>query len=656
MGRVRSRIVAPGPSPGDLRAPTAKRDPPGGRSKLNEVSFRARLTSFFLLIVVLPMIAIAVGVIAITDDSRSGKADARLSEGLVAASALYRDDLRASGDVVGAIARDSALQAAARAGDPEAIAAAARRVAQRDGARSFIVRGANGGALVDIGTAPIAAATAVLSSPGGGRAATLEASGTTPRAFVAEVKRRTNLDLALRSGNRDLAGTIDLGSASVPGPGSTGNLSASGADLRAASVALPGPGGYRLTVVGPRGSSSFLSSRPLVVGVLVVFFAIALLLAARLLTALNARIRDMLGAARRIGEGDFSQEVPVEGNDEMASLAREFNKMSDRLAAQIGELRHQRDEIERSVRRIGEAFASGLDRDGLMRIVIEAALSACNAEYGIIAIGGAQGGEFESGSASSELRDASLEGEERASREGALVEYASDGIAVLSSPVAIPGEPARRGGAMSIARDGTPFDAGERDVFAYLLGQMAASIENIALHEAVSEEAVTDDLTGLSNKRRFRELLTKEAARAERFTHDLSLLMLDIDDFKQVNDTYGHLQGDAVLRGVAEAIAGESRGIDEPARYGGEEFVIVLPETDIAGAAEVGERIRERIEELEFPRMDGNGGLGVTASIGVATANGDVKNVETLIAAADAALYEAKAAGKNRVAKAGEPA
>ena len=96
---------------------------------------------------------------------------------------------------------------------------------------------------------------------------------------------------------------------------------------------------------------------------------------------------------------------------------------------------------------------------------------------------------------------------------------------------------------------------------------------------------MTDELTGLSNNRRFRELISKEAARAERFGHELSLIMLDIDDFKQINDTYGHLQGDEVLRMVGRVLHLESRGVDEPARYGGEEFAVALPETGLDGRA-----------------------------------------------------------------------
>jgi diguanylate cyclase (GGDEF)-like protein len=205
-----------------------------------------------------------------------------------------------------------------------------------------------------------------------------------------------------------------------------------------------------------------------------------------------------------------------------------------------------------------------------------------------------------------------------------------------------------RMGAMSIARHGTQFESGQRELFRYLAGQASVSVENVDLHELVSEQAITDGLTGLSNQRRFTELVGKEAARAERFGHGLSLLILDIDDFKQVNDVYGHLQGDEVLRAIGRILLQESRGVDEPARYGGEEFVVALPETGPVGGLEVAERIRRRIESTQIPRVDGSGTISVTASVGVASMPEAALDVTALIAAADAALYRAKRAGKNR--------
>jgi diguanylate cyclase (GGDEF)-like protein len=129
--------------------------------------------------------------------------------------------------------------------------------------------------------------------------------------------------------------------------------------------------------------------------------------------------------------------------------------------------------------------------------------------------------------------------------------------------------------------------------------------------------------------------------------------MLDIDDFKRVNDTYGHLQGDLVLREVALILRESTREIDEPARYGGEEMVVALPQTDLDGAEVIAERVRTAVAALEVLRLDGAGTLRVTVSCGVAASTGGDK--DGLIAAADAALYRAKRAGKNRTVRAEAP-
>jgi diguanylate cyclase (GGDEF)-like protein len=165
------------------------------------------------------------------------------------------------------------------------------------------------------------------------------------------------------------------------------------------------------------------------------------------------------------------------------------------------------------------------------------------------------------------------------------------------------------------------------------------------LHFQVRRQAVTDELTGLANHGRFQELLTAETEQVRRYHHPIGLIMLDIDDFKAVNDTYGHPQGDAVLRQVASVVRQNSRDADSPARYGGEELSLILPHTDLEGAHAIAERIREAVEELPVPRIDGTGFLRITASVGVAAST--VGHKEELIAEADGALYEAKRRGKN---------
>ncbi len=162
--------------------------------------------------------------------------------------------------------------------------------------------------------------------------------------------------------------------------------------------------------------------------------------------------------------------------------------------------------------------------------------------------------------------------------------------------------------------------------------------------------ALTDPLTHTHNRRALIERLTEELERARRYSLALALLIVDLDHFKTVNDSYGHLVGDEVLRGVARMLQREARAVDVVARYGGEEFIVILPETTAEGAVALAERIRERIANT--PPVPGGeyGWLRVTVSIGVATVpSSHANSPEELIALADAALYRAKAEGRNRV-------
>jgi diguanylate cyclase (GGDEF)-like protein len=616
------------------------------------VSFRLRLALFFVLIVVVPIVVVAALVVGISNTSRSAKADARLDGGMQTALAIYRRDVARSTRAARAIAADPQVQAAIAQGDPGAIQSAVNSAASAYGTAAVTLRLPSGAAIEQDLADAIAVARVGLTTAGGARAGSLAAATTTVAAFNRQVHRLTGLDAVVLGRRGTLGGTESVDPAALPGPGSSSDVRAGANDVRATTARLPGAGRLDLSLLGPIPSAGFLSSRPGVAIIVAAFLALALALIVLLLRSLGGQVAQMLTAARRIGGGDFKGEVPVQGNDELAGLAREFNRMSARLSAQVDELRRQRDEIERSVQRIGEAFASGLDRQALLAIVVETALGACNATYGVIALGGRVGAEAEAGKPSAELREALIAAEERATRSGDLAEHAADGAFAIAAPISPLGDGASEVGVMSLGRPGRPFDPAERDVFRYLLGQAAVSIENIALHELVSEQAVTDDLTGLSNKRRFRDVLAKEAARAARFDHPLSLLMLDIDGFKRINDTRGHVQGDEVLWRIARVLQAESRAIDEPARYGGEEFAVALPETGPDGAADVAERIRARIETKAVPATDGGAALRVTASVGVATIPMSASGPDELVRAADEALYEAKRTGKNRVCKA----
>jgi len=168
------------------------------------------------------------------------------------------------------------------------------------------------------------------------------------------------------------------------------------------------------------------------------------------------------------------------------------------------------------------------------------------------------------------------------------------------------------------------------------------------LHRRVAAQAVTDPLTGLWNRRHMAETLEREVLRAARFGHPISLIILDVADFKKINDREGHLQGDLVLEAVGEVVREATRSIDVAARYGGDELAIILVETDREGALIVGERLGDRMRETRVPLREG-GSMGVTISLGVATIPDSAEGLESLVDAADRALLRAKRAGKNQL-------
>lgn len=196
--------------------------------------------------------------------------------------------------------------------------------------------------------------------------------------------------------------------------------------------------------------------------------------------------------------------------------------------------------------------------------------------------------------------------------------------------------------------NGLAYTVEERELLELVAHHVATLFENVELQDSATYEG----LTGLLRREAVLEVLEKEVARVRRYGRPLTIGLADLDHFKDINDRYGHLAGDAVLKQVAEVLGADLRGSDAVGRYGGEEFLLVLPETDLAGAEVVAEKIRHRVESLWIP-MDDGVGAEVRVSIGLATLESTsaapAEEARALIAAADRALYRAKETGRNRV-------
>ncbi|MDR3686708.1 MAG: sensor domain-containing diguanylate cyclase [Coriobacteriia bacterium] len=189
----------------------------------------------------------------------------------------------------------------------------------------------------------------------------------------------------------------------------------------------------------------------------------------------------------------------------------------------------------------------------------------------------------------------------------------------------------------------------ERSVLSAVASELVVAVENSRLYKLTSKLAITDELTDLANYRHLQQRLDEEIARATRYSKHLSLLMLDADDFKAFNDSEGHVAGDDALAELGAVMRSAVREVDLVARYGGEEFSVVLPETDVAGAFIVAEKIREAVEVHRFKNSEGGRNCQLTISAGLATFPTHSKDKDSLLREADDALYHAKNGGKNRV-------
>jgi diguanylate cyclase (GGDEF)-like protein len=622
--------------------------------------FRYKLSIMLVALALVPLVGAAIVMSALVGRNQTARVDGHLSAAVSGAVATYRTELSDTARRAQAFAgrRSVALAFAGRA-DPARVVRTAPR-----GLRAQLLRHGR----VVAGRPPAAPAWKVVVQVGSAAAGRqvivwrpldrqLLDAVSTPFQRASGVELALVAGQAVRgNGGRTLASTNGgTGPASNVDLGGTGTAVVAGTDVRDQAVQVPASLGGPAYLVATYPSAALgdsIDSRrlrlliPLAAAALAVAL-VALFAAGRIsqaLTELSGRARALLRAGS----------TPPPG-DELTELGAVIDHMSTELSTRVDELESERARVKETLRRYGETLAATHDLDALVGAVLDTAVQATRARGGRLLLYDGETGQATEhariGTALGSRTDLPMIVSAGSGLEGlALSEMAPRAAAaprpVLAAPIVREDE--LLGLVTVVDPEGGAFGAGDVETLAGLAVQAGVAIENARLHRVVEQQAVTDSLTGLANRRQFYEVLGREFERAQRFRQQLALILLDIDDFKLINDSLGHLAGDAVLHAVAQTVQGLIREIDVAARYGGEEFAVLLPQTSREGAAHLAERLRIAIAEREIV-FAGTPVDGITASFGVASGPEEGMTQIDLVASADAALYQAKRGGKNDV-------
>jgi diguanylate cyclase (GGDEF)-like protein len=580
-------------------------------------SFKLKLVVYFSVISLLPFAAAFSGLEAVTDRNETRRVDGILETAARAGLAHYADEVAAAQRRAAELARDPSFQRALAGRDRSALR---RELALKTNIRLEAPRG------LRLGNIPQPAVERAVTVRGRrGRLGRLVAGVPLDDALADRVRRSAGLGGRRGQVAFVRSGWIVAGSAMLAGPvrapTDPNKVTIGGREFRAlSSEPLPDHPDLRLLVLAPQAridaSTNWAQSR-IFLAMLVVLALIAAVayLEGRSIVRSIGQVAD---AARGIARGRFGDRVGVRGRDEFASLGHAFNEMADQLQARLRELEEERRRARETTLRFGEALAATHDIDQLLRVIVETAVETTGASLG-------------------QLVD----------NDRVLIEFGDrSGESRLEFPLS-----AGRESFGSLVLHGDDFSSDQRESAGWLVGHAVIALANAQRHRTVEQQALVDGLTGLANRRLCTAALEKEVARAGRFGEPLALVLADIDDFKNINDRWGHPTGDEVLKTFADTLRASVREIDLAGRWGGEEFALLLPGTDLNGGHELAERVRRKLVRRKFISPDGER-IRVTASFGVA-AFPQAGTQDQLVAASDAALYEAKRSGKNRVAAPG---
>ncbi|MDX6676779.1 MAG: hypothetical protein QOE31_831 [Solirubrobacteraceae bacterium] len=618
------------------------------------MSFRNRLGLFFVLIVIVPMVAVAVLLFGLLGKSERSLGEADVGARQQTSRNIFDDEQRRADRLLNVVGHDPAFASAVQNGE---IATAEKRATELLTLRRIerIVLFKGSAVLLKVGDRNAIAPMVRPLETKQRKLGVLGVSAINANTYARRIRRLTGLDVVVRNGGKLLATTFANGRApSVSGGENRVDIGGDSYQVSSFGSGFPGQRIQITTFGTPAVTTSAGASRLVIGAILAGFLLLALACAVLVSRSLQQQLQAFLDAARRLAGGNFSAKVTTVGKDEFAGLGEEFNKMSVELEQRLDELRQERERVQQSMLRLGEAVAAKLDRDEMLKIVVATAVEGVGADAGRAHVWASDRVTLQERATTGNmngLQAAVSSVETEAIRSGSPAQLSGEHANVMAHPLGdTNGHPAAVG-VLSVGRAERAFTQSERELFFYLAGQAERSMASVDSYEIAERAARIDYGTDLLNKRSFDIALRSEVARAARFGGPLGLVIMDLDDFKAINTNYLWHNGDEVLRAAAKVLL-DSRGIDHAARYGGEELALILPGTDLEGAYKVAERVREQIAELRIPLVDGPGFMQITVSCGVAAVPNVPAAEGALVGAAARALSEAKTTGKNKTVRA----
>lgn len=353
----------------------------------------------------------------------------------------------------------------------------------------------------------------------------------------------------------------------------------------------------------------------------------------------------------QLASGKLDKRVPVVGKDEVAILSSSFNDMADALQMRMQNIEEARLRMRRQMDLFGDALANATDISEMLQAVLALAVESTAGTHARFWTIDEEGHFVHSACIGLRPEDTTPCELERAVTVRGCTVINADAPYWMVVPARMSD---RIVGLLTIVSLDTPFDDDDARMAERLGVQAAVAIDNALLHEQLRDQATRDGLTGLPNHRTLQDTLSNMLEESNRKRTPLGVVLLDIDNFKRVNDTYGHPTGDEALKAIGRVLEHGIGAMGMAGRFGGEEFVLLVPDLDVNAVARIADRLREDITKIEIP-LETGGTLKITSSFGVANVDqnpGAITSTE-LLHQADVGMYNAKRTGKNRVVIAG---